>query len=132
MKAEESSIPAGRRFLPGTTAGSMRRKQPGESDPKAAERLLACIMCKDGRSILQICAAPSRPYPAVHDWLVRAVQAGVGGRYDIVIPGTEGRLDGKQLGQLKADLVAGPQSCGFGSGTGSPCTRRTCRRARSR
>jgi len=117
MKAEESSIPAGRDFLPGNTAGSMRAKHRDEEDPKAAERLLAYIMRKDGKSIRQICAALNRPYPAVRDWLVRAVQAGVGGRYDIAIPGTEGRLDPEQLGRLKEDLVAGPQSCGFESGT---------------
>jgi len=51
MKAEESSIPAGRRFLPGNTAESMRRKQLEEADPKAAERLLAYIMRKKGMSI---------------------------------------------------------------------------------
>jgi len=45
------------------------------------------------------------------------MQLGIGGRYDIVNPGTPSRLDGEQLSQLKADLVAGPQSCGFESGT---------------
>jgi len=78
MKAEESSIPTGRRFLPGNTAESMRAKQPGEADPKAAERLLAYIMRKEGKSIRQICAALNRPYPAVRNWLVRAVQAAAG------------------------------------------------------
>jgi len=88
MKAEESSIPAGKHFLPGTTAESMRAKHRDEEDPKAAERLLAYIMRKKGMSIRQICAALNRPYSTVRDWLVRAVQAGVGGRYDIAIPGT--------------------------------------------
>jgi len=117
MKAEESSIPAGKHFLPGNTAESMRRKQLDEADPKAAERLLAYIMRKEGRSIRQICASLNRSYSTVRGWLIRAVQAGVGGRYDIAIPGTTGRLDPAQLGQLKKDLVAGPQSCGFESGT---------------
>jgi len=117
MKAEESSIPAGRHFLPGNTVESMRAKQLGEEDPRAAERLLAYIMRKKGMSIRQICAALNRPYPAVRDRLVRAVQLGVGGRYDISNPRTPDRLDAAQLGQLKADLIAGPQSCGFKSGT---------------
>jgi len=89
----------------------MRRKQL-EEDPKAVERLLVYIMRREGKSIRQICAALNRPYSTVRDWLIRAVQAGVGGRYDIAIPGTEGRLNREQLGQLKEDLVAGPQSCG--------------------
>jgi len=46
MKAKDSSIPAGKHFLPGTTAESMRAKQLEEADPKAAERLLAYIMRK--------------------------------------------------------------------------------------
>jgi len=116
MKAEESSIPAGRDFLPGNTAESMRAKRLEEADPKAAERLLVYAMRKEGKSIRQICAALNRPYSTVRNWLVRAVQAGVGGRYDIVNPGTPGRLDAAQLGQLKADLIAGPQSCGLESG----------------
>jgi len=49
MKSEESSIPAGRHFLPGSTAESMRAKQLEEADPKAAERLLAYIMRKEGK-----------------------------------------------------------------------------------
>jgi len=73
MKAEESSIPAGKHFLPGTTAESMRAKHRDEEDPKAAERLLAYIMRKKGMSIRQICAALNRPYSTVRDWLVRAV-----------------------------------------------------------
>jgi len=44
------------------------------------------------------------------------MQLGIVGRYDIVNPGTPSRPDGEQLSQLKADLVAGPQSCGFESG----------------
>jgi len=70
MKAEESSIPAGRHFLPGNTAESMRRKQLVEADPKAAERLLAYIMRKKGMSIRRICAALNRPYSTVRDWLI--------------------------------------------------------------
>jgi len=62
MKAEESSIPVGKHFLPGNTAESMRAKQLEETDPKAAKRLLAYIMRKEGRSIRQICAALNRPY----------------------------------------------------------------------
>jgi len=62
MKAEKSSIPVGKHFLPGNTAESMRAKQLEETDPKAAKRPLAYIMRKEGKSIRQICAALNRPY----------------------------------------------------------------------
>jgi len=73
MKAKDSSMPARRHFLPGNTAESMREKHLEEADPKAAERLVAYIMRKEGRSIRQICAALNRPYSTIRGWLVRAV-----------------------------------------------------------
>lgn len=87
-----------------------------EKDPKAANRLLVYIKRKDGLSIRQICAQMNISYSTIRDWLVRAVAGGLDYRYDEVRPGPQGKLDDRQLEQLKKELIAGPRSCGYESG----------------
>ena len=116
MKANECYIPAGSGFLPGTSHAYLSEAQKRETDPKAATRLLAYMMRKEGKSIRGIMAALNKPYSTVRDWLVRAVQLGIGGRYDIINDGAPNKLSREQQKQLRADLVLGPRHCGFESG----------------
>ena len=74
-------------------------------------------MRKEGMSIRQICGALNRSYSTVRDWLMRAMQMGPDGRYDILNAGAPNKLGPEQLEALHDDLVSGPRSCGFESGT---------------
>ena len=112
----EILIPAGREFLPKTDIPYLRKIQKTEQDPKAQTRLLAYIMRKQGSSIRDIGRALNKSYSTVRDWLMRVVQMGISGRYDEKRPGAPPRLDHLQTRQLRADLTAGPQECGFESG----------------
>ena len=113
---KESIMPAGSMFLPGTGKRYLRQVQRRETDPKAASRLLAYAMRKDGMSIRQICRALNKPYSTIRNWLVRAAERGISGRHDTPGPGSPCRLDGGQLAQLRTELIAGPRRCGFESG----------------
>lgn len=118
MDMKHSSIPAGRKFLPGVSAVRLREMYREEKDPKARERLQAYIMRKEGKglSIRKICTALNKPYSTIRNWLVRAMDSGIVGRYDIVNKGAPCKLSDKQMKQLRADLEAGPRECGFESG----------------
>ena len=116
MRIEYSAIPAGDKFLPGTSKAYLCRCHREESDPNVRERLLAFIMRKDGMAIRPICDALNRPFSTVRNWLIRAVQLGVTGRYGEVRRGSECRLDPSQLARLRTELIAGPRACGFESG----------------
>jgi len=52
-------------------------------------------------------------HATTHDWLGRAVRNGFGGICDETSPGATCKLTPEQLEQLRADLVAGPDKCGF-------------------
>ena len=113
---KDTTISTGSDFLPKTGAGYLRRIQKTEVDPKARTRLLAYIMRKEGASIRQIGRVLNRPYSTVRGWLMRAMQMDILGRYDEMRPGATPKLDTLQIRQLRADLVAGPDRCGFESG----------------
>jgi len=62
-----------------------------------------------------IAASLNKPYSTIRDWLGRAVKNGLGGIYDETSPGATCKLTPRQLEQLRADLIAGPDRCGFAS-----------------
>ena len=70
MKASDSQIQADKRFLAGTSSERLRAIHKEEKDPKAADRLLAYAMRKEGMSIRQICGALNRPRAGAH-WRFR-------------------------------------------------------------
>ena len=116
MRAKDSVIPADTRFLAGISAARLRKMHKTEKDPKAASRLLAFAMRKEGKSIRDIGKFFGKSYSTIRDWLLRAVQVGAVGRYDLVREGAPRKLDSRQMEQLYADLIAGSNSCGFESG----------------
>ncbi len=115
MKPDDSMIPTGGKFLPNVSAPSLLERYKNETDSKAAARLMAYIRRKKGDSIRQIAEHLGRGYSTIRDWLIRAMQLGIQGRYDIKRPGTKMWLDAGQLKQVRADLIAGPRSCGLES-----------------
>ncbi len=115
MKPDDSMIPIRGKFLPNVSAPSLLERYKNETDSKAAARLMAYIRHKKGDSIRQIAWQLGRGYSTIRDWLIRAMQLGIQGRYDIKRPGTKMWLDAGQLKQVHADLIAGPRSCGLGS-----------------
>ena len=117
MNTKDPMIPAGSGFLQGTRRAYLLKCHKSEKDPKVRDRLMAYVMRRDGVSVHGIARAINRPYATVHDWLVRAVQLGVSGRYDEKRIGSKCRLDADQLTRLRDELVAGPKACGFESGT---------------
>ncbi len=109
----EKSLPTGSKFLYGTSVGRLKKMQRNEKDPKAAKRLLVFIKRKGNMAIRKICDLMNMSYTTVRQWLWRATDMGLQGRYDNVRPGMPCRLDDSQLKCLRADLIAGPQKCGF-------------------
>ena len=116
MNTKNPMIPAGSRFLPDTGRTYLLKCHKSEKDPKIRDRLMAYVLRKDGTSIHGIARSINRPYTTVRDWLVRAVQLGVTGRYDVMQEGRPCRLTTEQLAQLRGELIAGPRACGFESG----------------
>ena len=112
----KQSLPTGGEFLYGVSVKQLQKLQKNETDPKAAKRLLVFIKRKEGMSIRGICALMNMSYTSVRNWLLRAVYMGIKGRYDEMRPGMECKLDDSQLERLRADLIDGPQKCGFNSG----------------
>ena len=113
MKVSDCSIPDGTDFLPHTSRQYLTDCQKNEKNAKARLRLLAYVMRKDERSIRDIGGLLNKPYSTVRDWLRRAAEDGIRRRHDRKIPGPRAKLDGRQTGLLKRDLVAGPQACGL-------------------
>ncbi len=112
MKPDDSMIPIGGKFLPNVSAPSLLERYKNETDSKAAARLMAYIRRKKGDSIRQIARQLGRGYSTIRDWLIRAMQLGIQGRYDIKRPGTKMWLDAGQLKQVRADLIAGSTNSG--------------------
>jgi transposase len=91
----------------------LRTTYEKESGAKAKLRLLAAIKRKEGESIDAIAASIGKPRRTVHGWLHRFEQRGLGGAEDKKQSGRPPRLKKKQLLRLKADLLKGPQACGY-------------------
>ncbi len=112
MKGKKE-LPTGTQFLYGIASkDELFRMHKSEKNGKAAIKLLVYYMRKCGMSIYQIAENLDRPYGTIRYWLVRAHEHGLEGRFDIR-HGAPCRFDRKQLEQLRADLIEGPQNCGF-------------------
>ncbi len=85
-----------------------------EDSAKGKLRLLAAIKRKEGLSIDDIAASINKPRRTVHGWLHRFEQRGLAGVRDKKQPGRPPKLKKSQLKQLRADLLKGPQACGYG------------------
>lgn len=103
----------GSAFLPKVSMSELHSAYEKERGAKAKLRLLAAIKRKEGESIDAIAASIGKPKRTVHGWLHRFERRGLGGAEDKKQSGRPPRLKKKQLVQLKADLLKGPQACGY-------------------
>lgn len=110
---ETQRLEKGNDFLKNMSMAYLKKRHRKEKDPKARDRLLACIMRKNGMPVRDIAAQMNRSYSTVRGWLVRMRDEGLRGRYDIRREGPECRLDQDQITELLKDIVAGPDKCGF-------------------
>jgi len=115
MTVSDSIMPAGGRLLPGHGAAGPRGRH-GEEDPAMALRFLTYTRRNEGATIRRICADTGRPYATIRNRLVRAAGRGIAGRHNDAIPWMPRRLDADHLARPRRDLIAGPRSCGPGSG----------------
>lgn len=100
-------------FLSKVSMRELRSAYEKERNAKAKLRLLAAIKRKEGESIDTIATSISKPRRTVHGWLHRFEQRGLSGAEDKKQTGRPPRLKKKQLLQLMADLLKGPQACGY-------------------
>lgn len=103
----------GSEFLPKVSMRKLRSVYAKENDAKAKLRLLAAIKRKEGESIDAIAVSICKPRRTVHGWLHRFEQRGLNGAEARKQPGRPSHLKKKQLLQLRADLLKGPQACGY-------------------
>ena len=106
----------GSRFLPGRSIKYLQEMHRNEENPKAAIRVLAYIMRKEGKSIYDIGKALNKSPFTVRNWLTRVTLHGLGRRYDLKKTGAPPKLTIKQFAELRQNLIDGPRSCGFESG----------------
>ena len=106
----------GKEFLPKTNLKYLYKIKGTEKDPKAKKRIRACILRKEGDTIMEIAEKLDEPYTTVQNWLARIQKNGIRDRYDIKNKGGECYLDDRQLKQLVRDMEKGPESLGYESG----------------
>ena len=114
--SKTAKMEAGSKFLPGRSVRNLQEMHKKEKDPKAVTLLLVCIMRKKGMSIRAICTTLNKSYSTIRNWLVRISKGGFKRRYDKKKPGSQSRMNPDQLKDLRADVDADPQQCGFTSG----------------
>jgi len=109
-------IPIGDKFLPELSIPDLKKLYRKEKNPKARQRLQACIHRKQRESIEDIGKMIHKPYVTVQYWLVNIAKRGLEALYDKKAHGAPSRLSQEQLAELRADIVAGTNACGFESG----------------
>ena len=103
-------------FLPNVSMARLRSMQKKERNPKARDRLLACIQRKQGMTLVEISETLNVPRSTVTDWMKRIGQNGLGDMYDVKNKGAACKLSKRQLKALERDLQAGPAAVGLGAG----------------
>jgi len=109
-------IPIGDKFLPELSIPDLKKLYGKEKNLKAGQRLQACIHRKQRESIEDIGKMIHKPYVTVQYWLVNIAKRGLEALYDKKAHGAPSRLSQEQLVELRADIVAGTNACGFESG----------------
>ena len=108
----KKTLPTGEKFLPHTSMGELEKLYKKETDPKAGERLPACMARKGGRGLQKIGKNPCRPHSTMRSRMLRAAD----GLHDARRPGPARGPAAEQPAELKGDPAAGPQAQGPGPG----------------
>jgi len=110
---QKTILKPGSDFLKNMSASYLKKCHAREKDPKARDRLMACILYKKGLSIRDIGKFLNRCYSTVREWLLRIRDGGLRNRHDQRKEGRACMLDARQKRQLVSDIEAGPERCGF-------------------
>ena len=101
-------------FLSGISAEKIKKLFKEEENPKAKNRLHACMLRKNGMTIEEIAEILQIPWGTIQTWLARIEKGGLDAIYDEKRPGAACKLTDKQIKKLLRDLDKGPQKCGLG------------------
>jgi len=110
---QKPRLESGSDFLRNMSVPYLKEFHAKERDPKARDRLTACILYKQGLSIRGIADEMGRCYSIIREWLLRIRDGGLRSRHDLRREGRACMLDAGQTRQLVADIEAGPERCGF-------------------
>ena len=110
----ETRLPKGDRFLPGTSRRALCRMIKRPSPGKARDILVACCKHKEGNGIWSIARELMRPYSTIRGWLVRMVRRGLGGRFDRKSTGRKKILNPQTLKRIMGWTRRDPSRYGFG------------------
>ena len=113
---ESKKVPNYGGFLIGVSKGKLKKLRRLTKNKKEADRLLACVMRKKGRSIQAIADELEIPYTTMHRWLVKIAEEGLKAIYDRPKPGRPCRLTTKQLCKLYRIVSEDPREHGFEGG----------------
>lgn len=107
-------LPKGEHFLPGVSAGEIRRLYDDEGKTKPKMRLLCALHRKQGKSIDQIASIANMKRRTVHDCLRRFAERGVEAKDSVKQAGRPPELTLKQRTKLVGILEKGPPRNGAG------------------
>lgn len=113
---ESKLIPKHGGLLIGVSKGKLKKLRRLTKDKKVADRLLACIMRKKGRSIKEIAEELGIPYTTMHRWLAKIAKKGLDAIYDKPKPGRPCRLTTRRLRKVYRIVSEDPQKHGFQGG----------------
>lgn len=106
-------VERGSDFLGESSVGLLKRSYLSERDVRARQRLHAAFLRKQGRTLVEIARVLGRPFNTVSDWLRRFEVEGLKSAKDKPRSGKPVKLTGKQLNQLRKDLLKNPNKLGY-------------------
>ena len=106
-------VPAGKDFLPGTSAEELGRKAREEKDGKSARKCLAAYHRKRGMGIGEIADMLAESYHTVRRWLVGIHNGGLDAIPRRKSPGTPRKIPLDVRQKLILDVYKGPQAAGL-------------------
>ena len=109
-------IPKHGGLLIGVSKGKLKKLRRFTKVKKVADRLLACIMRKKGRTIKEIADEIGIPYTTMHRWLAKIAKKGLDAIYDKPKPGRPCRLTTRRLRKLYRIVSEDPKKHGFQGG----------------
>lgn len=100
-------------FLPKYSIEELQVLLNKEKDQKAKNRLRACILRKEGKTITQIVKLLRKPRTTVFDWLSKIQKFGLDHRYNKKQPGNKGQLSKENYLELEKVLEESPEKQGI-------------------
>jgi transposase len=96
-------------FLPNHSIEDLQTMLKKEKKKLAKNRLKACILRKEGKTISQIVSKMRKPRTTIFDWLSKIQKFGLNRIYNQKQPGNKGKLSKENLKELDRILQDSPQ-----------------------